>query len=123
MAQAVVTDRPVPAAAPSPAPRRDRWAWFGPLAVALFAGLLRFWNLSYPNAFVFDETYYPKDAWSLLHQGYEGVWPDTANTDILDVPQIVPLSPAPSSSPTRRSASGSSRSASGRSACTRSAGG
>ncbi|GAA2743879.1 dolichyl-phosphate-mannose--protein mannosyltransferase [Kitasatospora cinereorecta] len=95
MAQAVVTDRPVPAAAPSPAPRRDRWAWFGPLAVALFAGLLRFWNLSYPNAFVFDETYYPKDAWSLLHQGYEGVWPDTANTDILDVPQIVPLSPAP----------------------------
>ncbi|WP_082598821.1 MULTISPECIES: dolichyl-phosphate-mannose--protein mannosyltransferase [unclassified Kitasatospora] len=68
--------------------------WLGPLTVALFAGLLRFWNLGYPNAFVFDETYYPKDAWSLLRQGYEGTWPDSANEQILAVPQVIPLSSA-----------------------------
>ncbi|MFI9275184.1 dolichyl-phosphate-mannose--protein mannosyltransferase [Kitasatospora sp. NPDC052896] len=80
--------------------RRLSWAarysgWLGPLAVALFAGVLRFWNLGYPNAFVFDETYYPKDAWSLLHQGYEGFWTSTSNDQILAVPQVVPLSPEP----------------------------
>ncbi|MER5864349.1 phospholipid carrier-dependent glycosyltransferase [Kitasatospora sp. NPDC002040] len=81
--------------------QRDRpWVvrradWLGPLAVAVFAGLLRFWHLGSPNAFVFDETYYPKDAWSLLRQGYEGVWPDGANEQVLAVPQVVPLTPAP----------------------------
>ncbi|WP_374120056.1 dolichyl-phosphate-mannose--protein mannosyltransferase [Streptomyces sp. LS1784] len=104
MTQAALTHPPVaPApAAPAPAPRgglvrwaADRSGWLGPIAVALFAGLLRFWNLGYPNAFVFDETYYPKDAWSLLQQGYEGTWPDHANADILSVPQSIPLSSAP----------------------------
>lgn len=65
--------------------------WLGPIAVALFAGVLRFWNLGYPNAFVFDETYYPKDAWSLLHQGYEGSWAENANSAILSTPQQIPL--------------------------------
>lgn len=69
--------------------------WLGPIGVALFAGLLRFWDLGHPDAFVFDETYYPKDAWSLLEQGYEGVWPDTANTEILADPQHIPLTPDP----------------------------
>lgn len=103
MTQAVVTHTPAPAAPVSPEPARRglvSWAvarsgWLGPIAVALFAGLLRFWRLGYPNAFVFDETYYPKDAWSLLRQGYEGVWPDSANADILGVPQRIPLTPAP----------------------------
>ena len=31
---------------------------------------LRLWNLGTPHAFVFDETYYAKDAWSLWHFGY-----------------------------------------------------
>ncbi|WP_404869596.1 dolichyl-phosphate-mannose--protein mannosyltransferase [Kitasatospora griseola] len=75
--------------------RRDRFRWWGPLGVAVFAGVLRLWDLPYPNAFVFDETYYPKDAWSLLQQGYEGVWPDNANQLILGVPQVIPLSGAP----------------------------
>ncbi|MFJ8041301.1 dolichyl-phosphate-mannose--protein mannosyltransferase [Kitasatospora sp. NPDC096147] len=79
--------------------RRSPWApyagWLGPVAVALFAGLLRFWHLGTPNAFVFDETYYPKDAWSLLRQGYEGVWPDDANALILGTPQQIPLTSAP----------------------------
>lgn len=69
--------------------------WAGPIGVALFAGLLRFWDLGYPNALVFDETYYPKDAWSLLRQGYEGSWPESANEQILAVPQVIPLTSAP----------------------------
>ncbi|HET7326197.1 MAG TPA: phospholipid carrier-dependent glycosyltransferase [Nocardioidaceae bacterium] len=44
--------------------------WIGPLAIALLAGVLRFWRLGYPNALLFDETYYAKDAFSLLRFGY-----------------------------------------------------
>ncbi|BAJ28248.1 putative O-mannosyltransferase [Kitasatospora setae KM-6054] len=77
-----------------PAPAKDRYRWWGPLAVALFAGVLRLWNLGYPHAFVFDETYYPKDAWSLWEQGYESAWPDNANQLILGDPQVIPLSHA-----------------------------
>ena len=40
------------------------------LAVTALAGFLRLWNLGRPNKFLFDETYYAKDAWSLLHHGY-----------------------------------------------------
>ena len=48
-----------------------RWSgWGGPLLVALFAGLLRFRHLGSPRAVVFDETYYAKDAWGLLNQGF-----------------------------------------------------
>lgn len=57
--------------------------WGAPAAVALFAGVLRFWNLGTPRTFVFDETYYAKDAWSLLHQGYEGNWTPGADPTIL----------------------------------------
>jgi dolichyl-phosphate-mannose-protein mannosyltransferase len=74
-----------------------RWmGWIGPLLVAAFAGVLRFWHLGSPRAVIFDETYYAKDAWSLLHLGYEGTWPDNANTLILQHPQQIPLSSAPS---------------------------
>ena len=37
--------------------------------------VLRFWNLGHPHEIVFDETYYVKDAWTLLHLGYESTWP------------------------------------------------
>lgn len=43
--------------------------------VTLLAGFLRFFNLSYPHSLVFDETFYVKDAWSLIHNGYESAWP------------------------------------------------
>lgn len=72
-----------------------RSGWLGPLAVAVFAGVLRFYRLGTPHAFVFDETYYPKDAWSLLHLGYEGTWPNNANDQILAGPQKIPLGSAP----------------------------
>ncbi|WP_461030949.1 phospholipid carrier-dependent glycosyltransferase, partial [Streptomyces sparsus] len=91
---------------PWPRPARGAWSalgieprwtgWGGPLLVALFAGLLRFWQLGTPHAVIFDETYYAKDAWSLLKQGYEGTWPDGANAQILKDPSSAPLSDAAS---------------------------
>ncbi|MCW2863700.1 MAG: glycosyl transferase family 39 [Actinoallomurus sp.] len=45
--------------------------WLGPLAVTLFAGVLRFYDLGKPRAVIFDETYYAKDAYALLKFGYE----------------------------------------------------
>ena len=63
----------------------DRLAgWVGALAVTALGGFLRFWNLGEPRAFVFDETYYAKDAWSLLRYGYEQDYVDKANSQILD---------------------------------------
>lgn len=47
------------------------WGWIGPLLVTLFAGFLRFYRLSVPKAVIFDETYYAKDAWSILKHGVE----------------------------------------------------
>jgi dolichyl-phosphate-mannose-protein mannosyltransferase len=71
-----------------------RWSgWGGPLLVALVAGVLRFWHLASPRAVIFDETYYAKDAWSLLQYGYEGTWPKNANDLILSHPPRIPLSP------------------------------
>jgi dolichyl-phosphate-mannose--protein O-mannosyl transferase len=70
-------------------------AWGGPLAVALLAGLLRFWNLGKPHAVIFDETYYAKDAWALINQGYEGAWPKDIDKTILTAPDtvVVPTDP------------------------------
>jgi dolichyl-phosphate-mannose--protein O-mannosyl transferase len=57
--------------------RVSGWLWS--LAVTLLGGLLRFWDLSRPRELVFDETYYVKQAYSLLQQGFEGVWGDDPN--------------------------------------------
>lgn len=61
--------------------RMRAWQWGGPIAVTLLAAVLRLWNLGNPHALVLDETYYVKDAWTLLHLGYEGAWPEGANAD------------------------------------------
>lgn len=61
--------------------RRELWYWGGPILVTLLAAVLRFWNLGHPQQIVFDETYYVKDAWTLLHHGYETSWPDGADAD------------------------------------------
>ncbi|WP_242676513.1 phospholipid carrier-dependent glycosyltransferase, partial [Streptosporangium minutum] len=47
------------------------WGWLGPLLVAAFGAILRFSNLGRPNAVMFDETYYAKDAWALINFGAE----------------------------------------------------
>jgi dolichyl-phosphate-mannose--protein O-mannosyl transferase len=47
------------------------WGWVGPLLVTAFAAYLRFDRLSIPRSIVFDETYYVKDAFGILHYGVE----------------------------------------------------
>ncbi|MEU0969820.1 phospholipid carrier-dependent glycosyltransferase [Streptomyces sp. NPDC005917] len=69
---------------PALAERIRRWSgWGGPLLVTLMAGVLRFWNLGSPKAVIFDETYYAKDAWALVHHGFEVNWDKNANDLIL----------------------------------------
>ncbi|MGD0062320.1 MAG: phospholipid carrier-dependent glycosyltransferase [Streptosporangiaceae bacterium] len=55
----------------SPMPADRPWGWLGPLLVTAFGAFLRFDRLQVPRALVFDETYYAKDAWSILHHGVE----------------------------------------------------
>lgn len=47
------------------------WGWLGPLAVTALALALRLIDLGRPHAIVVDETYYVKDALSLLRYGSE----------------------------------------------------
>ncbi len=49
------------------------WGWLGPLLVTAFGAWLRFNRLRVPRALIFDETYYVKDAWSILQHGVEWV--------------------------------------------------
>ncbi len=57
--------------------------WTACIGVALLALFLRLWHLGTPHLFEFDETYYAKDAWSLLNFGYERDSTDKANDLIL----------------------------------------
>ena len=52
---------------PMPDDRVAGWLW--PLAVAVIAGVLRFWRLGTPSTHVFDEVYYPVNAWQMIHYG------------------------------------------------------
>ena len=69
----LVNNRTKPLACPPPQPRRrlgrDRVA-------TIVAALIRLPGLDNVRTLVFDETYYVKDAWSLLTLGYEGTWPN-----------------------------------------------
>ena len=75
----------------TPMPDDGIWGWAWPLLVTLFAGILRFTRLSSPDAVIFDETYYAKDAWSILKHGVEWNWvnpypktdPGYANSQII----------------------------------------
>ena len=55
----------------TPMPDDGIWGWAGPLLVAAFAALMRFNRLAVPRTLIFDETYYAKDAWSILLHGVE----------------------------------------------------
>ena len=57
--------------------------WVVTLDHRRIAFVIRFVNLGYPNKLVFDETYYAKDAYSLLKFGYERDWPSDANAKII----------------------------------------
>lgn len=56
--------------------------WLAPVAVALLAFAARVWRLEYPPRLLFDETYYAKDAWSLLNFGYAQDWVEEANAQV-----------------------------------------
>src|SRR5215469_5070629 len=55
----------------TPMPDDRPWGWLGPLLVTAFGAFLRFNRLQVPRALIFDETYYAKDAWSILNHGVE----------------------------------------------------
>src|SRR6266568_2800354 len=55
----------------APMPEDRPWGWLGPLLVTAFGAFLRFDRLRVPKALIFDETYYAKDAWSILKHGVE----------------------------------------------------
>lgn len=57
--------------------------WLITITITVVALLLRLHNLGSPHDVLFDETFYPKDAWSLLQHGHERAWPDSANDSIL----------------------------------------
>jgi dolichyl-phosphate-mannose--protein O-mannosyl transferase len=67
----------------SPMPDDRFWGWLGPLLVTAFGAFLRFDRLQVPRAIVFDETYYAKDAWSILHHGVEWNYVSNANQLII----------------------------------------
>jgi len=58
----------------TPMPDDRLWGWIWPLLITAFAAFLRFNRLSVPNALIFDELYYAKDAWSILQHGVEWNW-------------------------------------------------
>ncbi len=60
-----------------------RTGWIVTLAITAIAGFLRFWYIGNPWVFAFDETYYAKDAWSLVNNGYVTTYADNANDQIL----------------------------------------
>ena len=66
------------------------WFWLAPALAAVVGGILRFVRLGDPHALVFDETYYVKDAYSLLQSGYERNWADKANDHFMSGDFSVP---------------------------------
>jgi dolichyl-phosphate-mannose-protein mannosyltransferase len=66
-----------------PLPSTGWRGWAGPIGVAAIAGVLRFTNLGRPDAVVFDETYYAKDALALLRFGTEQKFAEGADDTIL----------------------------------------
>ena len=58
--------------------------WAASISVFLLAFFLRLWKLGSPREFSFDETYYAKDAWSMLNHGYVRGYVEDADKRILD---------------------------------------
>ncbi len=55
-------------------------AWVATAIATLVAALIRLPGLGNVRTLIFDETYYVKDAWSLLTLGYEGTWAKDVDT-------------------------------------------
>src|SRR3546814_7814839 len=57
--------------------------WIATVMVGALALFLRLWRLGSPKEFEFDETYYAKDAWSMLQHGYVRDYVDKADDAII----------------------------------------
>lgn len=55
----------------SPMPTDRLLGWLLPLAVTVFAGVIRFMHLGRPASLIFDEVYYVHDSNNLIHVGVE----------------------------------------------------
>ncbi len=65
------------------------WGWLAPLIVTLCAGILHFHNLDTPHDITFDETYYAKDAYSLLVKGVAMSFVNDPSTDESEADQLI----------------------------------
>jgi dolichyl-phosphate-mannose-protein mannosyltransferase len=52
-------------------------SWLVTLLVVVIGAILRFRDLSQPKGYIFDEVYYPTDAWDMLQHGVE--WDEKTN--------------------------------------------
>src|SRR3546814_780848 len=57
--------------------------WIATVMVGALALFLRLWRLGSPKESEFDETYYAKDAWSMLQHGYVRDYVDKADDAII----------------------------------------
>lgn len=57
-------------------------SWLLTIGITAVAFVIRLVGIQFPKGILFDETYYAKDAYTLLKLGYEGSWPDNANDQI-----------------------------------------
>ena len=64
-------------------PRQTLLSWGLTFFVTAIGALLRWPRLSQPNEIVFDETYYVKDAYAILKNGYERTAVENADQLIL----------------------------------------
>ncbi|MGN6657311.1 MAG: phospholipid carrier-dependent glycosyltransferase, partial [Rhodanobacter sp.] len=59
----------------------DDWlnphSWMVTVVVVVIGAILRFQGLSKPKGYIFDEVYYPTDAWDMIHHGVE--WDEKTN--------------------------------------------
>jgi len=66
----------------NPLSRDERFSWAVTAVITLLAFAIRLPGLGNPPKIIFDETYYAKQAWSILHFGYEVRWPSEADKAI-----------------------------------------
>ncbi len=57
--------------------RLDPYVWVAAVLVTIIGGIVRLVNLGRPKGHIFDEVYYPTDAWDLLRHGVE--WDEKTN--------------------------------------------
>jgi dolichyl-phosphate-mannose-protein mannosyltransferase len=55
----------------------DPYSWLVTVVIVAVAAILRLQGISKPKGYIFDEVYYPTDAWDLLHHGVE--WDEKSN--------------------------------------------